>query len=203
MSDEKLTPIPFEERSVYTGMVIRRYEYGDIEYEVEGLKDSYGSDHRMNFVVNRDGDVTLSFSEAENPPLQIEFNDKYSSTPNMAQRFARIARALFENGGERLDEEADSKVSSRHDKLRILRGGDSLNDIHIMGIAGDGEGSVRMNLTVGIYADMTIELVQLPEKGLEYRSLSSIYAASGTGRFHQAVLHELREATREIAVSRE
>jgi len=201
MSDEKVVPIPFKEHSLYDGMAIRRYEYGDIEYEIEGLRDSYGSEHRMNFVVSRDRNVILSFGRADNPPLQMQFNAEKSSTPNMAQRFTRIARALFENGGERLDDEADFKVSSRHENLKILREGNSLNDIHIMGITGDGIGTERMNLTVGRYADLTIELLQLPEGDLDYKLLSLIYAASGTGRFHQAVLHELREATREIARS--
>ena len=148
MTNEGPKQYPTEARILY-GATVKKYEAGDILYELKGLKDGYGSDFRLGMTVSRQGDVLLVL-EGKDPEesLGIQFNGsaKETKTPNMAGRLARIPRTLLEKDGKWLDDNPDFKVSSTQEDLSITKGDSSFQG-YVRGIQGDGEQGTVMSLS--------------------------------------------------------
>lgn len=199
MSDERPSPGPFEEKRLY-GASVKKYEAGPLLYEVQGLRDGYGSDFRLGMTVSQEGDVWLVLKEQDpdKESLSIQFNasKKGTKTPNMAERLTRIPRTLFEKEGRWLDDDPEFTVSSLQEKLRIIkRDNSSQGSIH--GIQGDGDQDTTMNLFIAETGDLTIQLIQMPTDSLPFRTAEMIFP-SHVSTFYSGTLNEFREAAREI-----
>jgi hypothetical protein len=184
---------------------VKKYEAGDVLYEMKGLRDGYGSKARLALTVTREGDVTLTMEEndPENPDLSIRFNHNASeqtSTPYMAERLARIPRTIFEKEGKWLDDDPDYKVSSLQGNLRIM-GRDNSSQGNVRGIIGDGDEGTTMNLYIGGGGDVTIALVTQPTDVQSFRMVEMIFPTSPAGVFYSGTLNELREAARNLISS--
>jgi len=202
MGNETSPPVLFEEKTMY-GVSVKKYEAGPLLYEVSGLRDGYGSDFLFGMTVSREGDVWLVLKEKDpdKESLSIQFNSsqKGTTTPNMAERLARIPRMLFEKEGRWLDDDPDFTVSSLQENLKV-RKGDSSSQGHVRGIQGDGEQGTTMNLFIAGTGDVTIELFHQSEDPLSLRTAEMIFP-SHAPTFYSGTLNELREAAREIIKS--
>lgn len=199
MGNETAPQYPFEEKRLY-GASVKKYEAGPLLYKLNGLRDGYGSDFRLGMTVSREGDVCLVF-EAQNPKeesLSIQFNSsgKDTTTPNMAERLARIPRTLFEKEGKWLDDNPDFTVTSLQEGLKIGKG-DSSSQGYVRGIRGDGEQGTTMGLLVAATGDTTIELYR---GSWSFNNPQMIFP-SHAPTFYSGTLNELREAAREIIAS--
>ncbi len=198
MTNEGPKQYPTEARILY-GATVKKYEAGDILYELKGLKDGYGSDFRLGMTVSRQGDVLLVL-EGKDPEesLGIQFNGsaKETKTPNMAGRLARIPRTLLEKDGKWLDDNPDFKVSSTQEDLSITKGDSSFQG-YVRGIQGDGEQGTVMSLFIAGTGDTTIELFAQVGAPTFFRRAEMIFP-SHAPTFYSGTLNELREAARDL-----
>lgn len=203
MTNEGPLGYSYQEKSLYRGMTVKKYENGGLLYEVEGVRDNKGNGSTFGMVVERNGDVEIILTEvnSQEPGVKITFiHGEDSLTPNMAEALVRIPRVLFEKGGSYLDDEPQVAVFSRQEDLSITVSKD--NGTFIRGLNGDKEGDAVMSLILNQDWDVIISLFQAETPDLTQRWLDVTFTTGfGGGSRTPAVPSEFSKIITNIARS--